>query len=230
MYIGFSLSNHLSDVCGHDFANACCKKWVHGFFWKFVPVLALATHHLKMCTWNFHIDWKFFSSILLAFFLFLEFVIYLESVRQSFFFFGQQNSSETTQQNFMKLSCSCEERVDVHIHQNFWINFFLWVTSPLYLQIWPKLNIPGTSKTVCQHNSSDILYNFIYLSFPGSALSVTTRRNGCPDKILFWKNVVFLEAIILEVQSLTLIPGRKKFSSCWKGKCNEIPCKLEYWS
>ena len=124
-------------------------------------------------------------------------ICHLFGVRSSvLFFFGQQNSSETTQKNFMKLSCSCEERVDVHIHQNFWINFFLWVMSLLYLKNWPKLNIPGTSKTVCQHNSSDILYNFIYLSFPGSALSVTTRRNGCPDKVLFWKNVVFLEAII----------------------------------
>ena len=44
-YTGFTLSVCLS-VClsaprlwTHDFVNACSKKWVHGFFWKFVHKL-----------------------------------------------------------------------------------------------------------------------------------------------------------------------------------------------
>ena len=30
-------------VCGHDFVHACSKRWLHGFFWKFV-------HWLLACT------------------------------------------------------------------------------------------------------------------------------------------------------------------------------------
>ena len=53
-FIGFSLSVCLSSDCGHDFVHACCKKWVHEFFWKFVLSF---TYYLEICTWNFHIDW-----------------------------------------------------------------------------------------------------------------------------------------------------------------------------
>ena len=53
-----------------------------------------------------------------------------QSVRQSCFS-CQRNSSEATQQNFVKL-CSYEEQcVDVHIYRKFWLNFFLGV-MPLF--------------------------------------------------------------------------------------------------
>ena len=40
----------------------------------------------------------------------------------------QHNSSETAQQNFLKL-CSCEGHNvdDVNIHRKFWFNFFSWL-------------------------------------------------------------------------------------------------------
>ena len=43
-YIGFILSVCLSPICGHDVVNIC----------------TLITQYLKMCTWNFHIDWIIF--------------------------------------------------------------------------------------------------------------------------------------------------------------------------
>ena len=60
-------------VCPSDsrLLTWCYKKWVHGFFRKLH-----ITHHLKMCTWNFHIDWiiflhftGFFSVLRLSHFL-----------------------------------------------------------------------------------------------------------------------------------------------------------------
>lgn len=53
-FIGFSLSVCLSSDCGHDFVHACYKKWVQGFFWKFVLSF---TYYLEICIRNFHIDW-----------------------------------------------------------------------------------------------------------------------------------------------------------------------------
>lgn len=38
---------------------------------------SLITHHLKMCTWNIHIDRRIFSSFFRVFSLLMDFVVYL---------------------------------------------------------------------------------------------------------------------------------------------------------
>ena len=44
---GGGLSVCLSPVCGHDSVHACHKKWVYGFFWKFVHSLPSVNVHLE---------------------------------------------------------------------------------------------------------------------------------------------------------------------------------------